>query len=403
MSQSPSPSSGKTVPALKLTLLSCLGIAMVTFIVIWIIRSTEPTAQREGASRITPMLVEVIQPEFGTFTPVIRTLGTVEAENDLILSPRVNGQVISLADVFKEGSVVREGEILLQIDPADYETLLAQRRSELQQAEADYAIEQGRRQVAEQDLQRLGRDVPEESRSLILREPQRMAAQARVELAQASLRRAELDLGRTTLRAPFDAQVIERHATVGSQVSSGTPLGRLVAIHNYRVIVTLPLSKMERISMPSASGREGSLARLRHASAWPKEMSREGVVTGVIGALDERSRLARVIITVEDPLALLPENSGQPELIIGSMLEVEIEAQPLEQVVRLDRDYLRQNNTIWVMEDGLLRILPVTVAYQDETFAYISKGLPPDALVVTTSLRRVSEGAPLRLSAEVVP
>ena len=382
------------------TVLVCLGIAALAILLIWIIRSTEPTAQRTTATRVSPMLVEVVQPEFGTFTPVIRALGTVEAESDLTVSPRVSGQVLRVADSFREGAVVQAGEVLLEMDPADYEAQLIQRRSELHQAQADFAIEEGRRQVAEQDLQMLGREVTEESRRRILREPQRMAALARVELAEAALRRAELDLERTILRAPFDAQVIERTAAPGSQVSPGVPVGRIVGMNHYKVMVSLPLAQVDSLQLRMGAGQVGSVARMRHSSAWRPGIFRQGSVLSLVGALDERTRLARVLIEVEDPLARTSANVGQPPLILGSILEVEIEAQPLEGVARISRDHLHQNDTVWVMEGELLRIVPVEVAYRDEEYVYISEGLSPDSRVVTTNLRRVSDGAPLRLSTE---
>ncbi len=66
----------------------------------------------------------------------------------------------------------------------------------------------------------------------------------------------------------------------------------------------------------------------------------------------------------------------------------------------MDRAYLRQNDTVWVMQDDTLRILPVEVVFGDDTHVYIGSGLDADAQVVTTNLATVVEGASLRLAGE---
>ena len=73
----------------------------------------------------------------------------------------------------------------------------------------------------------------------MLREPQRLAAEARVQSARAAVEQARVDLGRTVIRAPFDAQVLSREVEIGSQVSPGDPLARLVGVDRYWVEISL--------------------------------------------------------------------------------------------------------------------------------------------------------------------
>ena len=98
-------------------------------------------------------------------------------------------------------------------------------------------------------------------------------------------------------------------------------------------------------------------------------------------------------------MATRPEADGPP-LMIGSFVEALIEAEPLTDVIRLDRDYIRDDDTVWVMEDGALRIRSVEVIFRDADHAYIASGLEPGARVVTTDLSTVVEGAPLRTDAD---
>ena len=73
----------------KKILLICLAILGAAALVTVLIYSTEPTAQREAATRQTAMLVETLPAEAGTFTPVLSATGTVRAVEDVQLSPLV--------------------------------------------------------------------------------------------------------------------------------------------------------------------------------------------------------------------------------------------------------------------------------------------------------------------------
>jgi hypothetical protein len=99
-----------------------------------------------------------------------------------------------------------------------------------------------------------------------------------------------------------------------------------------------------------------------------------------------------VIVAVPDPLG----KEGEPALILGSIVQVEIEAKPIDETVRLDREYLRQSDTVWVMRDGKLRIRPVDVRFADAEYAYIGDGLSSGDRVVTTSLATVVDGLEIR-------
>ena len=208
---------GKT--ALVSVLILLAGVALMVLIF-----KTEPTATRGDVARETAMLVEVRSAERGRFTPVIEVMGRVVPAREVTLQPRVSGRVIELAEAFEPGGRVAEGTALLRIDPADYEAALRQRRSELAQARADLELEQGRQAVAEQDFELLGEELDEGNRHLVLRQPQLKQARARVDFAEAALRRAELDLQRTRISAPFDAQILSRDVATGSQVSTGDSL-----------------------------------------------------------------------------------------------------------------------------------------------------------------------------------
>ena len=380
---------GKT--ALVSVLILLAGVALMVLIF-----KTEPTATRGDVARETAMLVEVRTAERGRFSPVIEVMGQVVPAREVTLQPRVSGRVIELAEAFEPGGQVAEDTALLRIDPADYQAALRQRRSELAQARADLELEQGRQAVAEQDFELLGEELDEGNRHLVLRQPQLKQARARVDFAEAALRRAELDLQRTRISAPFDAQILSRDVATGSQVSTGDSLARLVATDRYWVSASVPLSQLRWLRFAERDGEEGAPVTLRHEAAWGPSQSRQGRLQRLVGELDANARLARVLVSVEDPLALRAE-AGTPSLILGAFVRTAIEGRALDDVVRLDRSLLRREDTVWVMEDGALDIRDVTVLLRDDDYVYLSEGLDQGDQVVATDLATVVDGAALRL------
>lgn len=379
----------KTVLISSIILLVAAGITVIIFL-------TEPEAKREGATKVTAMLVEVLEAERGTFKPEINATGTVQPSQEVILSPRVNGEIIERSPAFTPGGYVKKGEMLLRIDPSDYKNTLALRKSELQQAIADLNIEKGRQEIAKSDFRLVEDSLSAENRALVLRDPQLNAIQARVGAARAAVDQAELELRRTTIRAPFDAHIVSRMVNIGSQVAPGQDLGRLVGTDEYWIVATVPVSKLPWISFPDNNNPESSEVKIRNHTAREDGHSRTGYVYRLIGVLEDQTRLARILITVPNPLL----DSGVPEdlspLIIGSFVEVNIIGNDVENVVRLNRDYTRKNNTVWVMEGDTLNIKDIRIRFQDARYAYISEGLEEGEKVVTTNLTTVAEGVSLR-------
>lgn len=360
---------------------------------------TEPEAERETATRETAMLVEVIEVARGDYRPEITAVGTVRPVRDVVVAPRVGGEIIARAESFTPGGYIAAGETLVRIDPADYENAVAEHESALAQAQAELSVEMGRQQVAERDYALLDQDLPPEQRALVLRAPQLATAEARVAAAQAALDQAELDLERTRVPAPFDALILSRDVDLGSQVSPGESLGRLVGLHAYWVVATVPRAKLRWIQVPDAEGDPASVVHLDDPTGWGPGVHRVGRVDRVIGALDDETRLARVLVAVDDPLAR-DEAAGQPPMMIGAYVEARIQGRPLEGVVRLARGHVRKEDTVWVMEDGELHVRPVTVVFEDPEFCYIAQGLEDGERVVTTDLATVVDGAPLRLEGD---
>lgn len=356
---------------------------------------TEPEAQREGATKKTAMLVDVVQVKRGNFTPSVEATGTVQAAKDIILSPQVGGEVISISENFIPGSFVKKGEVLLQINPADYRNVLMLRKSDLELAKSNLSIEMGRQDVARKDFELIGQEMTADNQALVLREPQLEAEKANVAAAEAAVSQAQLDLQRTTIRAPFDAHVISRSTNIGAQLVPGAEIGRLVGMDEYWVIANVPMGKVNWLTFDENGSENASEVKI-YSNNWSENQYREGRLFRLVGALDAQTRLARVLISVPDPLVRKASMDTLPPLMIGAFVESHIQAREIRDVVRLSRDHLRQGGTVWVMEEGKLSIRNVEIVFQDADYAYIREGLNDNEQVVTTDLSTVVEGSDLR-------
>ena len=201
-----------------------------------------------------------------------------------------------------------------------------------------------------------------------------------------------LDLERSCVIAPFDAQILNRSVNIGSQVAPGDELGQLVGVKEYWVMAAVPVRSLRWVQFPDSENR-GSTVTLRDPDVWGPETERKARVTRLIGTLDQQTRLARVLITVPDPLG---QESDAPPLILDTLIEARIEGQPIEDVVRLSREYVHERDTVWVMKDGELEIRETDIVFRDAENAYIQSGLASGEEVVITTLATVADGVGLR-------
>lgn len=374
-------------------LLACLVILGLSAAAIYWINQTEPVAETITATRKSAALVETLSVSRGTYRPRLVVLGTVRPAQDIVLSPRVNGQVLELSPKLVPGGMVEQGDLLLRIDPADFENAVSIRKSELEQKQASLEIEEGRQTLARKELALLEGTIGSTNRALVLREPQIASIRAEVSAAEAAVERAELDLQRSRVIAPFDAQVLSRSINVGSQVSNSDELARLVGVQEYWVMAAVPVRSLQWIQFPDSDEQQGSTVRLRDPGSWPKDAQRVGKIARMIGTLDQESRLARVVVVVRDPLG---RQTDGPPLILDTLIETEIEGRPIEDVVRLPRTMIHDSDTVWVMKDEKLEIRETEIVFRDAQHAYIRQGVEDGEDVVVTTLATVAEGIGLR-------
>lgn len=374
-----------------------LAVILVGLLAMIAIANTRKPPQ-QAKPDVPGALVDVAAVEMGNRTILITGDGTVTPRFETSLSPQVSGKVIWVHPDFVAGGSFDKGDVLLKIDPTDFELALQQAKAAVAQAEYQLELTRANAEIALREWQSMQKsraalnnepvDTTAQPDALVLQKPQLKQAEAAHSSAQASLEMAQLNLDRTKLRAPFNARIRSISAAPGQLVGPTAPVARLYSTDVVEVPVGIAVADLGWIEVP------GSKATV-HLSTGQTTWSWEGTVDRTLGVVDDIGRLAQVVIRVDHPFAT-PGN-GQPELSIGSFVRVEIEGRQLEQVMPVPRIALREDNTVWVAnEENTLEIRPVSLARLTPDEALVKDGLQIGELVVLTQISGAANGTKLR-------
>jgi RND family efflux transporter MFP subunit len=376
--------------------LGLIVLSIMVVIALVAVSKAQRPERKDTASQA--VLVDALPVRKTSLNFMVYSQGSVEPRTQTTLVAEVAGQVVSVSANFIAGGFFRKGEVLLQIDPSDYETGLLRAEATLASRSARYADEKARSEQARKDWVNLGREG--QPSDLVLRKPQLAEAAAGVQAAEAELQEAARDLERTRIRVPYEGLVRSKQVDIGQYVAPGTPLGVTFAVDTAEIRLPLSGGDLAYLNLPSATRLDRAhrvpvtLTAERAASVtrWRAEIVRtEGVV-------DQSSRVVYAVAEVVDPYGVLGL-SQQAELRMGTFVRAEVQGLRAEGVVVLPRSVLRADDTVLVAdEERLLEIRPVEVARAEPRVVYISGGLNEGELVVTTPLNAPIPGTPLAIS-----
>lgn len=345
--------------------------------------------EKEETIKATPVVIAEARAEQVRLT--ITAQGEATPRRDISFSPQVSGKIVYMSPDFIAGGAFEEGEVLIRIDPTEYNYRVIQARSDVARSRSRFENEKAETKIARAEWEELGEG---EGSALARREPQLAEAAALLASAEASLREAELQLARTTIKAPFKGRVRSKQVDVGEYVTPGDDLGEIFATDIMQVALPLTDSELGQLGLPigfsETENDPGPAATLTALVAGQRRIWRGRVVRTDSG-YDRETRVVFAYVEVADPYGAGADH-GAP-LAAGLFVSAAIEGRQIEEGVIIPRTALRGEDQVYIArDDDTLEIRKVVVASSNRREAILVGGVTPGERVITSPVRGVADG-----------
>lgn len=424
---------------------------------VWLSGESEPPEQTAKPVVPPPVETQVLDPEIRSFT--IHTDGNVVPRRVTVLSAQVSGVVIEKPETIESGRAVRAGELLLKIDPQEYQIELDQLAAELLQVDADLSRldseEEGQQallklaqreaelaaaafarlkglagvnaagvadlEAAEQTELKARTSVRtlENARRLIPEQRKRLQAQRK--LTELRRQEAQLKLDWTTVTAPFDGIVSSIAVEQGNSVQAGDILLSVEDTSSMEVACTLKSDDLywlwnsvaadtdadepRSIEAIESDAEHSALAEIPSAEAtvsW-QTAGREFQWTGRLsrfegGGFDARTRTVPCRVLVDHSVHR-DDSDGPPALMRGMYVGVKLEVVPQDPLWQIPARAVQPDGQVWTVQDGVLRVHslePVRTLSDSILIRAGSSGLKAGDHVVITQMTNPLDGNQVR-------
>lgn len=371
----------------------------------WRMIESRPEVETQVREQVIP-LVRVVNVKKEDIRLSVTSQGTVSPKVVTDLVPEVAGKVTYVSPSLVAGGFFESDEVLLKIDPHDYELALIRSESEVAQTKLRLEQERAEAAVAKKEWEELGRG--EEASPLVLRIPQVAQAEAALAGAEAALSQARRNLERTEIRAPFAGRVRQENVDIGQFVGRGQAVAQLYSVDVAEVRLPLPDEELAYVRIPLSyrgddeDSYQGPLVRLKARFAG-KQYIWQGTIVRTDGEIDRSTRMLYAVAEVRDPYGH-GKDPGRPPLAVGMFVEAEILGNWLRGAIVLPRAAIRGTDQVYVVDqEGKLRFRTVDVLKSERERVIIQGGLEEGEMVCISPLETVVEGMRVRFAGEEVP
>lgn len=379
----------------------------------------EPTPEAEQVWSVRAIAVDRRDHQ-----PTLNLYGELVAGRDVTLRPDVAGEVIEASPKLFDGGRFEQGEVILWIDPFDYQAsiddLQAQRREATARRDElrhNRTMDTMTLKLDQEQLGLVGRDVErferlsgsraasekafddakialsrqmgivqQREQSILMvgaRLEQQDAAIARLDVA---LRRAERDLAKTEVKAPFSGFVTEVSAQIGRQLNNGDTIARLIDDQKFEISFQLADTDFGRLWQSGLIGRE-IVGRWRLGNTTFEIM---GKVARVVPTIDSASGGVTIYAEVID-------NPVDVPLRPGAFIEVEMQDKLYQDVVLLPASALFSGDIVYVVEGDRLRPETVELVATRGNDVLVQADLAKGVPVVTSRLTGIAPGLKVKV------
>ena len=358
-----------------------IGLPLLAVVVVAIMVASRPEPPKNERVALDP-IVDVLELTMMNTDFTVRSQGTVRPGTETVLSAEVSGTIRHLSPKFVAGGVFAKNEVLIRIDPTNYDVAVDQAKALLNQRQIEF-------------------DGASKLRSQGYRAESELAsAAAALASAKADLVRAERNLERTYIRLPYEGIVRSKESDLGQFVNPGTRLG--VVFSTTYAEVRLPLTDQDLafVNLPNAaaireSGRASGPKVKLSAIQQGKPTEWDAVIVRTEGVVDETSRVTYAVARIDDPYRL---HSSGAVLPVGTFVAAAIKGTTAENVIRVPRDVVRgSDELVFVDDDNRLAIRKIEIVRSDADFVYVTGGAVAGEKIVATALEAPVNGMQVRV------
>lgn len=375
----------------------------------WAIMALRPRIITQAPKPEVP-LVSVLQAEPQTIRLNVHSQGIVTPRNEIDLIPEVAGKVVQLHPDFVAGGFFNRNDLLVSIDPRDYDAAIAQAQAQIAEAKRQLSMEEAQVDQARNEWQALGEGTPS---SLAMREPQLAEARARLKAAEANLTLARIKRSRCELHAPFAGRFQSKNIGLGQFIQPGDKLARIYSTDVAEIRLPLPSSQLGFLDLPLGVPRSQTGA-LRQSSEqdwkWGPKVSLsaqfagkmqtwEGHIVRTEGTLDESTGVLYAVAEVHDPYQ---QKDNRPPLLSNLFVQAEIEGKAMQNVFVLPQLAMNASQEVLLVDAGQkLRIRRVDVLRNEPDRILVNGGLNTGDRLVISGIDVPVEGMTVRIDESV--
>ena len=357
--------------------------------------SKEPPRIKEPSPKPKPLEVRVGELKRQDFRIRVATNGVIQAHGEVSLTAQVAGRVQRVHSGFEVGAFFKEGEVLLELDPVDFEQALVNAKAQL--AQAGFNLEQERVRAKQARLNWIDLGYEEEPSDLVLRIPHVKLAESQLEQAEEQLVTARRNLERTKVRAPFDGRVLSRSAGVGQTIGAGTALGIIFATDFSEVRLPVSTRFLADLSLPEDITDPPIEILLRDGLNDGSDVEWPAKILRTEGALDVSTLELFAVARVDDPFGL---TSDKVPLRIGQPVSSAIPGRTLRDVFVISREAVNGLNRIRLVDPDELTLNTAVISQlweDDEFLVFHDPEIEDGTLLVLNRLVYAPDGGKVKI------
>jgi len=378
------------------------SVIVVGLLITWLIATSKP-APAAKPIRLPPIpIVDVLHIQPGSHRVWIETQGLVKPKTQIELVSQVNGRVEAINEQFSTGGFFDANQVLVMVEESDYRIAVSQANAKLADAKQLLATEKGRARQAKREWRDLGNS---EANDLFLRKPQLASAKAGLLAADAGLEKAQLDLSRTRISAPFAGRVLSKKVDVGQFVAKGTSIAEVYSSDVAEV--RLPLTAQQRQNVSVSELQRSSVKLIARYGS--NEYEWDAVLDRLEGAIDSSSRQYYFVANLPQAFEDSVDSNGvleKPGLAVGQFVTAQIAGNNVDNSFLIPRMALRQQQQIWVLDNNRLAYMDVIVIQISDDSALVQLADKSQAnkhiAVITSTLSLALKGMNIRDRSAVV-